>query len=102
LHTKYTTMTDNFNVLPNAMDQEFDNFWKKVSCFAAANFPFEERCEFVRNAVDCNKSTNVVPYMTLLACELKCVNKFEEMIFISLFMGLCFEILVLLIYTIND
>ncbi|XP_016929025.2 mitochondrial sodium/calcium exchanger protein isoform X1 [Drosophila suzukii] len=95
-------MADNFNGLPNAMDEEFDNFWKKVSCFAAANFPFEERCEFVRNAVDCNKSTNVVPYMTLLACELKCVNKFEEMIFISLFMGLCFEILVLLIYTIND
>ncbi|XP_033151543.1 mitochondrial sodium/calcium exchanger protein isoform X2 [Drosophila mauritiana] len=95
-----TTKSDVFFV-PNAMDAEFDNFWKTVSCFAANNFPFEERCEFVKKAVDCNSSTNVIPYMRLLACDLKCINQFQEMIFIALFVAFCFQILVILIYTIN-
>ncbi|EDW91877.1 putative sodium/calcium exchanger 6 [Drosophila yakuba] len=86
---------------PNAMDAEFENFWKTVSCFAANNFPFEDRCEFVKNAEDCISKTNVVPYMRLLACDLRCINYFEEMIFIVLFVVLCFQILVLMIYTIN-
>ncbi|XP_002034175.2 mitochondrial sodium/calcium exchanger protein [Drosophila sechellia] len=95
-----TTKSDVFFV-PNAMDAEFDNFWKTVSCFAANNFPFEERCDFVKKAVDCNSSTNVIPYMRLLACDLKCINQFQEMIFIALFVAFCFQILVILIYTIN-
>ncbi|XP_044778670.1 mitochondrial sodium/calcium exchanger protein isoform X2 [Drosophila simulans] len=95
-----TTKSDVFFV-PNAMDAEFDNFWKTVSCFAANSFPFEERCEFVKKAVNCNSSTNVIPYMRLLACDLKCINQFQEMIFIALFVAFCFQILVILIYTIN-
>ncbi|XP_017044578.1 mitochondrial sodium/calcium exchanger protein [Drosophila ficusphila] len=96
-----TTKESTSEILPNDMDAEFENFWQRVSCFAANTFPFEERCEFVTKAVDCNASTNVVPYMRLLACELKCVNSFQQVIFITMFVAFCFEILVLLIYVIN-
>ncbi|XP_016988783.1 mitochondrial sodium/calcium exchanger protein [Drosophila rhopaloa] len=85
----------------NELDSEFDNFWRKVSCYAANHFPFEERCDFVRKSVDCNLTTNVLPYMRLLACELKCVNQFQQTVFITMFVALCFQTLVLLIYTIN-
>ncbi|XP_043645923.1 putative sodium/calcium exchanger 7 [Drosophila teissieri] len=86
---------------PNILDAEFENFWKTVSCFAANSFPFEDRCEFVKKAEDCISRTNVVPYMRLLACDLRCINYFEELIFITLFVVLSFQILVLLIYTIT-
>ncbi|XP_017078438.1 mitochondrial sodium/calcium exchanger protein isoform X2 [Drosophila eugracilis] len=94
--------TKSKNVKPNVMDSEFDNFWLKVSCFAANNFPYEERCAFVQQAVDCNLTTNLVPYMKLLSCDLKCVNDFEKVIFVNIFVGICFLILVMLIHTIND
>ncbi|KMY92320.1 mitochondrial sodium/calcium exchanger protein [Drosophila simulans] len=87
--------------VPNAFDAEFDNFWDTVSCYAANTFPFEERCAFVANAKDCNRSTNVLPYMRIMACDLNCVNEFEQVIFLTLFMGLCYEILVLLIHVCN-
>ncbi|XP_016986321.1 mitochondrial sodium/calcium exchanger protein isoform X2 [Drosophila rhopaloa] len=87
---------------PNEMDAEFESFWDKVSCFAANTFPFEERCDFVMKAKDCNRSTNVLPYMRILACHLKCINEFEQLIYITLFVALCFQILVLLIYVCNN
>ncbi|XP_033155644.1 mitochondrial sodium/calcium exchanger protein isoform X2 [Drosophila mauritiana] len=87
--------------VPNAFDAEFDNFWDTVSCYAANTFPFEERCAFVAKAKDCNRSTNVLPYMRIMACDLNCVNEFEQVIFLTLFMGLCYEILVLLIHVCN-
>ncbi|XP_016957808.1 mitochondrial sodium/calcium exchanger protein isoform X1 [Drosophila biarmipes] len=82
----------------NDLDAEFENFWDTVSCFAANSFPFEERCAFVRKAKDCNRSTNVLPYMRILACDLNCVNEFEQLIFLTMFLGLCFVILLLLIH----
>ncbi|XP_052839416.1 mitochondrial sodium/calcium exchanger protein isoform X2 [Drosophila gunungcola] len=75
-------MTTKSKFEPNELDAEFDNFWQKVSCYAANQFPFEERCDFVKKSVNCNLSTN-------------------ETVFITMFMMLCFEILVFLIYTIN-
>ncbi|XP_017044369.1 mitochondrial sodium/calcium exchanger protein isoform X2 [Drosophila ficusphila] len=84
-------------VVPNAMDKQFENFWDNVSCFVANNFPFEERCAFVKKAKNCNSSTNLVPYMRLLACDLNCVNQFEQLVFLTFFVLLCFLILLLLI-----
>ncbi|EDV59487.1 mitochondrial sodium/calcium exchanger protein [Drosophila erecta] len=84
--------------VPNAFDAEFDDFWDKVSCFAANSFPFAERCAFVLKAKDCNRSTNVLPYMRIMACDLNCVNEFEQVIVLALFMALCYGILVLLIH----
>ncbi|XP_017000965.2 mitochondrial sodium/calcium exchanger protein isoform X1 [Drosophila takahashii] len=86
----------------NGLDDEFDSFWDKVSCFAANSFPFEERCAFVKKAKDCNRSTNVVPYMRIMACDLNCVNDFEQLIFLTLFLAFCFVILLLLIHVCNN
>lgn len=82
----------------NILDEEFDKFWSRVSCYAANQFPFEERCEFVLRAESCNKSTNVVPYMRLLACDLKCVNMFQEALFVTMIVSLCINIVILLSY----
>ncbi|EDW89386.1 mitochondrial sodium/calcium exchanger protein isoform X1 [Drosophila yakuba] len=84
--------------VPNAFDAEFDNFWDKVSCYAANSFPFADRCAFVEKAKDCNRSTNVLPYMRIMACDLNCVNEFQQVIFLTLFMALCYEIFVLLMH----
>ncbi|XP_017066003.1 LOW QUALITY PROTEIN: mitochondrial sodium/calcium exchanger protein [Drosophila eugracilis] len=84
--------------IKNAMDAEFDSFWEKVSCYAAKTFPFEERCEFVKKAKDCNQTVLVLPYMKILACDLNCVNAFEEIVFFTMFVGFCFVLLVLLIH----
>ncbi|XP_070065003.1 mitochondrial sodium/calcium exchanger protein-like [Drosophila virilis] len=81
---------------PNALDREFDEFWTKVNCFAVMDFPYDQRCEFVRNANNCIQGTNFVPYMHLLACDFKCRNVFQEHIFVSLFLILCFELLLFL------
>ncbi|XP_030555304.1 putative sodium/calcium exchanger 7 isoform X3 [Drosophila novamexicana] len=81
---------------PNALDREFGEFWTKVNCFAVMDFPYDQRCEFVRNANNCIHGTNFVPYMYLLACEFKCRNVFEESIFVTLFLILCFELMLFL------
>ncbi|XP_030555300.1 putative sodium/calcium exchanger 7 [Drosophila novamexicana] len=81
---------------PNVLDKEFDEFWSRVNCFAMLDFPYDQRCEFVRNANNCIHGTNFVPYMHLLACEFKCRNVFQEYIFVTLFLILCFELLLFL------
>ncbi|KAH8285162.1 hypothetical protein KR054_005759, partial [Drosophila jambulina] len=82
----------------NLLDDEFDYLWKKVSCYAANAVPFEERCEFVEKAESCITSSNVVPYMSILACDLKVVNKFQEGLFLTLIVVFCIEIVFLLSY----
>ncbi|KRF81189.1 putative sodium/calcium exchanger 7 isoform X3 [Drosophila virilis] len=86
---------------PNALDREFDEFWTKVNCFAVMDFPYDQRCEFVRNANNCVYGTNFVPYMHLLACDFKCRNVFEEYIFVTLFLILCFELLLFLSHVVR-
>ncbi|XP_064554247.1 putative sodium/calcium exchanger 7 isoform X1 [Drosophila montana] len=81
---------------PNILDNEFDEFWSKVNCFAVMDFPYDQRCEFVRNANNCIHGMNFLPYMHLLACDFKCRNIFEEHIYVTLFLILCFELLLLL------
>ncbi|KAH8402217.1 hypothetical protein KR009_010469, partial [Drosophila setifemur] len=91
-------MANQTTYVPNEMDEEFDHFWEKVSCFVARLLPYEERCDFVQHAVDCNRSTNIVPYMKWLACDIKCTNKFQEYVCIMVFMAFCFEMGVLLFH----
>ncbi|XP_030555305.1 putative sodium/calcium exchanger 7 [Drosophila novamexicana] len=86
---------------PNALDREFSEFWTKVNCFAVMDFPYDRRCEFVRNANNCIHGTNFVPYMHLLACDFKCKNVFEEHIFVTLFLILCFELLLFLTHVVH-
>lgn len=85
-------------VEPNVLDDEFRLYWDRVNCYVAHQVPFEQRCDFVTRAVDCNRRTNVIPYMRLMACELKIVNKFQELAYLILFVLLCFMILILLMY----
>ncbi|XP_017024629.1 mitochondrial sodium/calcium exchanger protein [Drosophila kikkawai] len=81
----------------NAFDDEFTHFWEKVNCFVAREFPYEEKCDFVSRAVDCNRSTNVIPYMLLMSCKLKCINAFQEHCVLALFGIMCFFMLTILI-----
>ncbi|EDW11734.2 mitochondrial sodium/calcium exchanger protein [Drosophila mojavensis] len=77
----------------NDLDKEFENFWSKVNCYSVIRFPYDQRCDFVRKANSCIYGTNFVPYIQLLACSFKCRNRFEEHVFVGLFMILCFVLL---------
>ncbi|KAH8291344.1 hypothetical protein KR054_010818, partial [Drosophila jambulina] len=96
----FNTFTMATEMQSNALDDEFTYFWERVNCFVAREFPYEEKCDFVRRAVDCNRSTNVVPYMLLMACELQCVNPFQEHCVLALFVTICFLMLALLMHVI--
>ncbi|XP_022220252.2 mitochondrial sodium/calcium exchanger protein [Drosophila obscura] len=85
----------------NAMDKEFNQFWDKVSCYVAANFPYDERCEFVLNATDCITETIFVPYMRMLACDLKCRNQFQELVYLTMFVALCLQLLMCLTHVVD-
>ncbi|EDW74072.1 uncharacterized protein Dwil_GK21735 [Drosophila willistoni] len=87
---------ENTELEPNDMDEEFNSFWDKVSCYVVTQFPYRERCDFVQNATDCIAGTHFVPYMRILACDFKCVNQFQELVFITLFVLLCFLLLLCL------
>ncbi|XP_017857245.1 PREDICTED: sodium/potassium/calcium exchanger 6, mitochondrial-like [Drosophila arizonae] len=77
----------------NDMDKEFAHFWSKVNCYTVVRFPYDDRCEFVRKANSCVVGTNFLPYMQLMACNFRCENRFEEHVFVSLFMILSFALL---------
>ncbi|XP_030241883.1 uncharacterized protein LOC115563286 [Drosophila navojoa] len=77
----------------NDLDREFANFWSQVNCYSVMNFPYDQRCDFVRRANSCIHGTNFVPYIQLLSCSFKCRNRFEEHAFVGLFMILCFLLL---------
>ncbi|XP_064554243.1 putative sodium/calcium exchanger 7 isoform X2 [Drosophila montana] len=81
---------------PNILDTVFDEFWNSVNCYVVLDFPYDQRCEFVKKANSCVHGTNVVPYMHLLACNLKCKNQFEEMVYVTLFLLFSFEFLICL------
>ncbi|XP_017856693.1 PREDICTED: sodium/potassium/calcium exchanger 6, mitochondrial-like [Drosophila arizonae] len=77
----------------NDLDKEFENFWSKVNCYSVIRFPYDQRCDFVRRANSCIYGTNFVPYIHLMACSFKCRNRFEEHVFVGLFMILCYVLL---------
>ncbi|KRF81190.1 uncharacterized protein Dvir_GJ26498, isoform B [Drosophila virilis] len=86
---------------PNTLDKEFREFWSKVNCLTVLDFPYDQRCDFVRSANNCVYGTNFVPYMHLLACDFRCKNLFEEHIFVTLFLILCFELLLFLSHVVR-
>ncbi|XP_017855371.1 mitochondrial sodium/calcium exchanger protein-like [Drosophila busckii] len=90
------------NYEPNALDREFDSFFHNVSCFVVTGFPYEDRCEFVLNATNCIAGTNFVPYMRIMSCEFNCKNKFEELVFISILLLFCVELLIFLGVVVNQ
>ncbi|XP_030387271.1 mitochondrial sodium/calcium exchanger protein-like isoform X3 [Scaptodrosophila lebanonensis] len=86
---------------PNELDEEFENYLQLVHCFVVKDFPYAERCSFVMNSSDCVSGTNFVPYMQLMSCVFKCKNKFMELVFISIFLALCAELLLCLGYVVD-
>ncbi|XP_030556293.1 putative sodium/calcium exchanger 7 [Drosophila novamexicana] len=86
------------NKTRTALDKEFDVFWSNVNCFVVLNFPYEERCEFVKKAKNCIHGTNFVPYMHLFACHFKCKNQFQELVFVAIFFFVCLELVLCLGY----
>ncbi|XP_020805741.1 sodium/potassium/calcium exchanger 6, mitochondrial [Drosophila serrata] len=84
----------------NPLDDEFTFFWERVSCFVAREIMYEDKCDFVRRAVDCNRSTNVVPYMFLMSCKLQCINAFQEHCLLALFVTMSFMMLALLMHVV--
>ncbi|KAH8234249.1 hypothetical protein KR038_004834, partial [Drosophila bunnanda] len=94
------TFTMANEVKSNALDDEFIYFWERVSCFVAREFIYEDKCDFVSRAVDCNRSTNVVPYMFLMSCKLKCINPFQEHCLLALFVTMSFMMLALLMHVV--
>ncbi|XP_030241893.1 putative sodium/calcium exchanger 7 isoform X3 [Drosophila navojoa] len=93
---------DSKQYVPNELDKEFEQFWARVSCYAVKIFPYDQRCNFVQRANSCVYGTNVVPYIQLMACDLKCRNQFEEYVYVSLFLVLCLELLCCMSYVIHN
>ncbi|XP_017857244.1 PREDICTED: sodium/potassium/calcium exchanger 6, mitochondrial-like [Drosophila arizonae] len=93
---------DSKQYVPNELDKEFEQFWARVSCYAVQIFPYDQRCNFVQRANSCVYGTNVVPYIQLMACDLKCRNQFEEYVYVSLFLVLCLELLCCMSYVIHN
>ncbi|XP_001361526.2 mitochondrial sodium/calcium exchanger protein [Drosophila pseudoobscura] len=94
-------MAESQDVEHNVMDEEFDEFWDKVSCYVVANFPYDERCDFVLNATDCITETIFVPYMRMLACDLKCRNQFQEIVYLTMFVAFCLQLLMCLTHVVD-
>ncbi|XP_017849202.1 mitochondrial sodium/calcium exchanger protein-like [Drosophila busckii] len=87
---------------PNALDREFESFFKKVSCFVVTGFPYEDRCAFVLNATSCIAGTNFVPYMRIMSCDIGVQNQFQELVFVSVLLLLCFELLLGMAVVVNS
>ncbi|XP_030388108.1 mitochondrial sodium/calcium exchanger protein-like [Scaptodrosophila lebanonensis] len=82
----------------NYMDEEFANYAESVSCLNLLSFPYADRCEFVKKTPECVEEMRLLTYTMILSCEIGVKNKFEECVFISVCVALCFEFLLMLAY----
>ncbi|XP_030388111.1 mitochondrial sodium/calcium exchanger protein-like [Scaptodrosophila lebanonensis] len=84
---------------PNEIDEEFATYADEVSCNNVLSFPYEDRCEFVNNTPDCVEEMHLLTYMSLMSCQIRVKNKFEECVFITFCLALCAFMLLMLAYT---
>ncbi|XP_017836366.1 putative sodium/calcium exchanger 7 isoform X2 [Drosophila busckii] len=82
------------NVTKNDMDEEFNEFSKKINCFVVVKLPYHERCDFFHNSTCLAKESNIWPYMHFIACHFQCRNQFEELVIMALLALVMFGLLV--------